>query len=87
VSLKQCPSCGSVIDKESIICEYCEFKQSVISIPKTTNSYLTPQTQQSQTQGNTQAQVQPKPGVNWVVFILLLIFLWPVAIIYLVSKS
>ncbi len=78
-SHNECPNCGYDFASNDRVCPYCGTSNPLYVAPATqapvanpTPSYVPPTQQKKKEQ-----------GVNWVIFILLLIFIWPAAIVYL----
>ena len=79
----ECPNCGYVLNKSDNCCKYSEKKNpNYVEKPVVVNNQPTEQSSKIQT-----ATIKTDAKISIPLFIVLLIFCWPVAIIYLVLKS
>ena len=79
----ECPGCGNIITEGEECCKYCGNANPIYVTPR--RSFFTP-TPTSDTTANPQASVPvvPRKKFSGLLFIILLIFFWPGAIIYLI---
>ena len=79
----ECPNCGYVLNKEDKVCKYCGTKNP--NFVEKTSPIVQQLTQTVNTIQTSTTGTDSKISIP--VLVLLLIFCWPVAIIYLVLKS
>ena len=79
----ECPNCGYVLNKSDKCCKYCGTKNpNYVEKPVVVNNQPAEQSSKIQT-----ATIKTDAKISIPLFIVLLIFCWPVAIIYLILKS
>ena len=87
----ECPNCGSILDLKEPTCPYCGAPNPYYegSAPSKKPKYEppAPRPQTTVPQQNPQAPVKQPVSFSVAVFIILLIFFWPAAIIYIIVKS
>lgn len=76
----KCPSCGAPIKKDAERCEYCG---AVVSHDDEKKSFID-QIDDSLKDIGKKIKVSFKPDFSWIILLLLLIFLFPVGIVYLI---
>ena len=74
----KCPSCGAPIKPEDTTCQYCG---ATISHDDEKKSIIDEVEKSIKIIGN---KLNLKQDFNWIIFILLLVFIFPVGIIYFV---
>lgn len=77
----ECPNCGYIWSKNEKNCKYCGTINPTFVTPPTTPTFF------SQSTNNDMSTVQNKSNFSVGIFILLLIFCWPAAIVYLIIKN
>jgi uncharacterized membrane protein YvbJ len=77
----ECPNCGYSMTKNEPNCKYCGSINPLYKKPfyPTSPSNNTSNTQQPNSSDDDK-------NINWVIFVVLLIFCWPVAVVYLLVK-
>ena len=80
----ECPNCGYVLNKSESTCKYCGTKNSNYVEKPAPFVFKRP----SQSSDNIQTSTKKSDSkISVGVLVVLLIFCWPVAIVYLVLKS
>ena len=80
----ECPNCGYVLNKSEKSCKYCGTKNSNY-VEKPAPIIFSQPTQSSDSIQTSTIKTNSKISVP--VLVVLLIFCWPIAIVYLVLKS
>lgn len=86
----ECRSCGATLAKSDSVCKYCGNNNPNYSRP--VSSFFSSSSESSTTSDKTYSSSKPSginsnKNINWVLFVLLLIFFWPAAIVYLLVKA
>lgn len=88
--MRECESCGNQMLPSESVCRYCGNPNPDYFENKTFSSVMDSLNQAGESLSeelNDLSKESKKTDVNWVIFILLMIFgLWPLAIIYLCVK-
>ena len=77
----ECPNCGNLMDDNEKRCKYCGSANPNYSGPRYNPQPVAAVNAQQNAQSSTPVKKE-KEKMNVLVFILLLIFFWPAAIIY-----
>ena len=90
----ECPNCGYDLNQSERECKYCgSLNQNCVAVnhvvpQRNTPSILNQTNNNNQAnQGNTNTSTPKQNSFGCLIFVLLLIFCWPAAIVYLIVKG
>ena len=84
----ECPNCGAQMDKNDICCKYCGTSNPNYIKPQSSGFFTSSPSSTASSYSHTSSSSSKKSGGPSVgVAILLFIFCWPIAVIYLIVKS
>ncbi|MBR6288406.1 MAG: hypothetical protein IKR19_03660 [Acholeplasmatales bacterium] len=90
----ECPNCGYDLNQSERECKYCgSLNQNFVAVnhvvpQRNTPSILNQTNNNNQSnQGNTKTSTPQQNSFGCLIFVLLLIFCWPAAIVYLIVKG
>ena len=93
-SILECPNCGYQLNQAERVCKYCGSpNSSFVMVPQRESNRQVPSilnqnySNQSNSNSNNSTNTTQKKDFGCLIFVLLLIFFWPAAIVYLIVKG